>query len=437
MRKQSTLRRFARYVIPSVTGMLVTSLYVVVDGVFVGRGVGPHGLAAINLVWPFIAVYIAVAMMIGVGGAALCAHALGGDQPQEAQALFGQSLWLILGAGAVFTLAGFFLTPVLCRLLGADEAILPHCVDYLRWYMVFAIPNGLSMVYGAFARNDNDPALAFVAMIAGSVLNVALDYVAIFVLQGGMVGAAVATGLGQLASALMLGMHFTLRRGRLRLALPRPHRPTMGLLLRTGTPELLQNLCCPVSMLAYNYALMLSVGAQGVAAYGIIAYILTILTSLFTGVSQGIQPILSYSCGAGDTPSLRRFFRLGLGLNLGLSALLCLLLWVFKRQAIGVFTTDAALARVALEAFGLYLPSCLFGAVNVVCVTYFLSVRQIGFANLLSFARGVVLILLFILLLPPVLGTAGIWLTITAAEAGTLLLALWCFLRLQRGGVSP
>lgn len=435
MKHHSVGARFARYVIPSVTGMLVSSLYVVVDGIFVGRGVGPHGLAAINLIWPYIAVFIAAALMVGVGGAALCAHALGAGQPTEAQGYFAQSLWLILGISVVFSVVGFFLTPTLCRLLGADEAILPYCVDYLRWYMVFGVPYGLSMVFGTFCRNDNDPGLAFVAMIAGSVLNVFLDYLAIYLLHGGMMGAAVASGIGQLCSALMLSYHFWGKRGVLRLSLPRPCRAVMTLVLRTGTPELLQNLCCPVSMVAYNYALMAMVGADGVAAYGIVAYILTILTSLFAGVSQGIQPILSYSCGAGDRVGLRRFFRLGLGLNLGLSAVLCLLLRLLDDQVIGIFTTDATLAARAVDAFGLYLPSCLFGAVNVVCITYFLSVRQTGFANLLSFARGVVLMLLFILLLPPLLGEAGIWLTITAAEGVTLLLALVCFWRVKKMSV--
>ncbi|MEG2087156.1 MAG: MATE family efflux transporter [Angelakisella sp.] len=430
----STLRRFLHYLVPSVTGMLVSSLYVVVDGIFVGRGIGAYGIAAINLVWPFIAVFIAVTLMAAIGGAALVSHALGAGQRDRAQQWFGQSLWLLLGLGAVFTLAAVVFPQPLCLLMGASQEVLPSCVDYLRWYMAFAVPYGLSMGLAAFVRNDHNPNLAFVAMVAGALVNVSLDYLAIFVLHAGMAGAAVASGVGQLFSAVLLSLHFFRGRGTLRLALPRPVLAQLREIIKTGTPELMVNLCCPVSMLAYNYALMSAIGADGVAAYGIIAYIVTILTSLFTGVSQGIQPVLGYSCGAGDQAGLRRFFRLGLVTNFSLASLMFVALRVWGDEIIGIFTTDPAIASMTGAALGIYSLSFLFGSVNIVCITYFLSVRQLRLANLLSFARGVVLILLFITVLPLLFGEMGIWATITAAEAVTFCIAAVSLWRMKRAG---
>ncbi|MEG0753476.1 MAG: MATE family efflux transporter [Angelakisella sp.] len=430
--KQGIYRRFARYVLPSVTGMLVSSLYVVVDGIFVGRFIGADGIAAINLIWPFIAVFIAVTMMIGIGGAALMSHALGAGEQEKAKGIFHQSLWLLLAFSAVFSLCGMLLPQFFCRLMGADEAILPMCVDYLRWYMLFGVPYGLSMGLAAFVRNDNNPNLAFGAMVVGSLINVVLDYVAIVPLKGGMMGAAAASGMGQAICAVLLLFHFVGKKGVLNIRLPRPNIRSMKNILSTGSPELMVNLCCPVSMLAYNYTLMHTVGADGVAAYGIIAYILTIFTSLFTGVSQGIQPILCYSRGAGDEHALQRFFRMGITVNLSLAVAVFLALRVWDGLVISIFTTDPVITAMTMEAFGIYSLSFLFGSVNVVCITYFLSTGQTRLANLLSFSRGVVLVLLFIVVLPPVFGIMGIWGTMTAAECMTFLIAMVSFWILRR-----
>ncbi|MEG0541645.1 MAG: MATE family efflux transporter, partial [Angelakisella sp.] len=241
--KQGIYRRFARYVLPSVTGMLVSSLYVVVDGIFVGRFIGADGIAAINLIWPFIAVFIAVTMMIGIGGAALMSHALGAGEQEKAKGIFHQSLWLLLAFSTVFSLCGMLLPQFFCRLMGADEAILPMCVDYLRWYMLFGVPYGLSMGLAAFVRNDNNPNLAFGAMVIGSLINVVLDYVAIVPLKGGMMGAAAASGMGQAICAVLLLLHFVGKKGVLNIRLPRPNIRSMKNILSTGSPELMVNLC--------------------------------------------------------------------------------------------------------------------------------------------------------------------------------------------------
>ncbi len=415
-------REFLRYVIPSVTGMLVSSLYVVVDGIFVGRGIGSDGIAAINLIWPYVAIYIAVIMMISVGGAALSSHALGAGDPARANRAFSASMALLMGAALVFTTLGVTLTEPICRLLGADETILTYCVQYLRWYMAFGIPYGFSMGLGVFVRNDGDPNLAFCAMISGALINLVMDYVAIFPLQGGMPGAAIASGLGQVASTFLLLTHFFRGRGALRFSRRPPEPRMLREVLHTGLPELTVDLCTPVNMFTYNLMLMSFLGATGVAVYGIIAYILTILTSLFTGVSQGIQPLLSRSCGAGDQQGLRHFFRTGLGVNFFLAAAVYLAIFWWGRPIISIFTSDGELVEMAAQAIRIYGLSFLFGSVNIVCITFFLSIRQTRLATFLSFSRGVVLNLLYIFTLPFLLGVNGIWGTITAAEGTAFVL---------------
>lgn len=286
--KNQRARKVANYVIPTVLSQCAFFLFTIVDGVFVGNGVGTDALGAVNLAMPFIMVIGAAFMLTTIGGVTVAAIRLGrGDIPGANQA-FMHSLGCTAVIATVFSVIGIMFTRPLAALLGADGNYIDMVCDYLLWYSIFTLPAAISTTLQGFGRNDGAPVFVMASTIISTALNIFLDWLFVFPLQKGIAGAAIATGISQVAGLAIIVVHFVKKRGVLRIAPVKFDAALVGKILTRGLPEMLSQLTTPVTILCMNLTLIKYIGDDGVNAYSIIGYIISFAYAIFMGVSEGM-----------------------------------------------------------------------------------------------------------------------------------------------------
>ncbi|MCY6372089.1 MATE family efflux transporter [Clostridium ganghwense] len=422
---KSLWKEFMKYAVPSVIGMMVSALYIVVDGIFVGRGVGASALAAVNVAVPLTTLMIAVTMMITMGGASIMSIKFGENKYEEGNNIFLQSIFLIVVISAVLSIIGVLFPQQLARMLGASDELLKGTADYLRYYLLFGIGFSGSLALSTFVRNDGNPNLAMFSLIVGAVTNIALDYMFIFIFHWGIAGAAIASGLGQLSSVIILLTHFARKKGTLKLYMPKLKKHELIRILKTGTPEFIVQLSPAVTIFAFNQVVISRLGEIGMAGYSIIGYISTVLLALFIGVSQGVQPLLSYNYGKRDYEKVNKVFKMGVKTNFAASLVIYGIILIFGQKIISVFNGNEALIKLTYDAMIIYVLSFVIASINIVNVTYYQSTERSKIANIISTSRGMVFTIIFLIVLPHIIGNIGIWVSIILGEICTLLLILY------------
>lgn len=403
---------YRRFALPSVLGLAVFSLYSMVDGIFVGRLVGPQALAAVNLGAPFLNVLFFAAVMLAVGFGTLIANALGEGDRDRACRLFSQNiasagvLGLVLGG---LTLG--FLEP-LCRLLGAGEDTLADTCAYVGTIAPMAVFFVLEYNLEVLVKTDGFPRLALGAVIGASLMNLCLDWLFIGPLGMGVFGAALATGLSQTMAALVFLGHFLWSRKKtLGFRAFRMDWALFGRVLPIGLPDGSMELCAAGMTWLYNRLVQLCWGTAGVAAYTVLSYINLIFLNILTGTSQGMQPLVSYHAGARQEDACRKLR----GYALGAQALLALagfaLLELFAGGVAGLFFApeEAELRLFVAQALRKYSFAFLLMGFNLVTAGY-LTARQRPLPALaISLGRGFVLQALILLAAFALWGGDGLW----------------------------
>ena len=293
----SRMKKLMQYVVPTILGNCAYFLFTIIDGIFVGQGVGTDALGAVNLVWPFVMVLNAIIMLTVVGGVTVSAVRIGRGDIAGANQAFMHSLAGTLTAALVMTLIGTCLTSQIATLLGANETYHRLVCDYLFWYSLFAVPSGLMTFLNNYCRNDGSPVLVSVGSTIATVINIFLDWLFVFPLHKGLMGAAIATGISQTCGMLIVSSHFVLRRGQLRVSRFHFSGKLARKLLLRGTPEAIAQFAVPVATLCTNYVLLARLGDMAVNAYSIICYVASFSAAIFIGVSSGLQPLLGQSSG--------------------------------------------------------------------------------------------------------------------------------------------
>ncbi len=422
---KSLWKEFMRYAVPSVIGMMVSALYIVVDGIFVGRGVGAGALASVNVAVPVTTLMMAITMMMTMGGAAVMSIKFGENKYEEGNNIFLQSLVLIVIVTGVVSLIGVLFPVELAIMLGASDELLKGTAEYLRYYLIFGLGFSGSLSLSAFVRNDGNPNLAMISLIVGAGTNIALDYTFIFIFKFGIVGAAVASGLGQLSSVFLLLTHFLNKKGQLKLYIPKLKLNELKRIVRAGTPEFIVQVSLAISIFAFNLVIIERIGEVGVAGFSIIGYITTVLLALFIGVSQGAQPLLSYYSGKGDFEKVDKVFKMGLKTNFIASLVIYILILVFGEKIISIFNGDEALIKLTYDAIIIYGFSFVIASINIVSVTYYQATENSKIANLISICRGMVFTIGALVVLPLLIGDIGIWFSIILGELCTLILIIY------------
>ncbi|MDD2220885.1 MAG: MATE family efflux transporter [Clostridia bacterium] len=420
----SERKTFLHYIIPSIGATMVTALYVVVDGIFVGRGVGPQALAAINLSYPYITILFAASAMLAMGGAAITAINFGRGNSKAANRSFAVTFKLVIYFTILISAISVAFAEFFAELMGANAALLADTATYIRYYTLFSSFYCLAMLLAVFVRNDANPRLSLWGMLIGAIANVFFDWLFIFPLNMGLMGAAIASGLGQILSVFVLLSHFWRKRGLLRFNKTSLSFAITKDICKVGFPEFISQMSLAVTIFCYNLIVLKYYGEVGVSAFGVVCYLLEIVIAVFLGVSQGSQPLLSRRYGAKDVLGEKHYLKMAFTANLLLSVITYLLMLVFGRSIIFIFNPDPTLINLGYKFFCYYGFSFIFASVNIVFTTYFLATKRTGRSIIIAVLRSLFLNALLAFLFPLLLGKAAIWLGISATEIIVMLIAV-------------
>lgn len=304
-------RRLIRYVVPTMLGSVSFFLFTIVDGIFVGQGVGTNALGAVNLVMPFVMIVNALFMLTTIGGVTIVAIRLGRGDRNGANQAFMHALSGTVIISAVLCLLGVCLTGPICRLLGANGVFYDMATEYLFWYAVFILPSGLSTSLQGFCRNDGSPLLVSIATVLGTALNIFGDWWLIFPMRMGLAGAAIATGVSQTVTCLIVLTHFARRQGQLRIRRFVQDAQLVRKIATRGLPECIAQFATPVTTLWMNSVLIARIGDVAVNAYSIISYVASFSVAIFFGTAEGLQPLFGQCYGARQEKELKYFFHAG------------------------------------------------------------------------------------------------------------------------------
>ncbi|MER0508854.1 MATE family efflux transporter [Aeromonas veronii] len=427
-------RLFWRYVTPTVAAMLITGIYVTIDGIFVGHVLGQDGMAGLMLAYPICAVLYAVGALIGMGASSLVSFYLGQGHPAKARHIVGNALVMVLLASAQLSFIGIRYGEPMLAWMGAEGEIFTAGLSYLQayaWLGVFAV---LSMAFSSLLRNDGRPGFVTLIMVVGGLLNVLLDYLLMVVFPFGLAGVATATMLSQAVTGLACLWHFFTPRSQLRISWDtlRPDLRLMGETVRLGVSSFLMYLYLSVVLALHNKALLAVGTSLHVAAYGVISYTEAFFYLVFEGIAMGIQPIASFNAGAGHWRRVLRIRNLALGVTLGIALCAMLPLYLWPEAAVYLFAGDnATLLPVASLGIWLYFWGLPMEGLLLVGATYFQAINRARIASLLTGGK-LVLIGGFLWGFSTLWGVPGVWLALPTCSS-LLVLVMWRAMRRESG----
>lgn len=428
MKLQSDFRDFSRYTTLSVLGTLGVSCYILADTFFVSKGLGTNGLAALNLAIPVYNFIHGTGLMLGMGGATKFSVCKSQGKEREGDRVYSHTVYLGALFSLVFVLLGIGFSNQLALLLGADSSILQMTDTYLRWLLLFAPAFIMNDVFLCFVRNDESPQLSMIAMLIGSFANIILDYVFIFPMQMGMFGAIFATGLSPVISMTMMASHWLKKKNTFHFTKNEVSASIVKQVFSLGFPSLIAQISSGIVMITFNAIILKLEGNTGVAAYGVIANLSLVVVAIYTGIAQGVQPLMSNFYGKGDSKRIRTMLRYAMGTMLIVSCVLYVFLFVFAQPVASVFNSEnnQELQKMAVTGLKWYFTSVAFVGYNIILAIYFTSVEKALPAHILSVLRGLILIIPMAFALSAMWGMTGVWLAYPVTELLVAILG-WVF----------
>ena len=427
-----TYGRLLRFTLPSIIMMIFTSIYGVVDGIFVSNFAGKTPFAAMNLIMPYLMVFGTLGFMVGTGGTALVSMTLGMGDKKKANELFSMLTWFCIIGGVILTVISMLLLRPVAILLGAEGQMLEDCVTYGMIVQSALTAYVLQYAFQSFCVTAEKPNLSLGMMIVAGVCNIVLD--ALLVPKWGLVGAAVATAIAQIIGAIVPIVYFA-----------RPNNSLLRLckfkfdgkaLLRTctnGSSELMSNLSMSVVNMLYNLQLMNYAQEDGIAAYGVIMYVNFIFISVFIGFVIGTAPIIGYNHGADNRTELKNVFRKSLVILGGFAVLMTAAAELLAAPMSRIFVSyDQELLEMTTKGFMIYSLSFLLCGFSIFGSSMFTALNNGLVSAVISFLRTLVCQIAAVLILPIFFGLEGIWWSIVAAELAALLLTVCCFILFRK-----
>lgn len=412
--------------IPAIVGMLVQALYNVVDRIFVGNGVGPLGLAGLTVVFPVMLVQMAFSMLIGLGATALISIRLGEGRMKEAERIISNAFAMLIFISLGLTVIGILFMEPLIRLLGASEAILPYARDYLSIILYGSVFQSIAFGLNHMIRAQGNPKMAMATMLIGAITNTVLDPIFIFVFQWGVKGAAFATVLSQMVSAIWVISFFLRGKGELKLNLRTAYRiqwPVVLQIMSIGFAPFAMQLAASLQNLILNQSLGTYGGDTAISAMGIIFSINTLFLMPIFGINQGSQPIIGFNYGA---KQYRRVKKTLLYAIVGATAIVTLgflATRIIPYQLASLFGKhDEELMALCVRAMKIVMLFFPFIGLQIVGANYFQAVGKPNKAAFLSLSRQFVLLIPFILVLPRIWGLSGVFAAFPASDAGSTII---------------
>ena len=427
-------REFLKYSSLNVLGMIALSCYILADTFFVSKALGADGLAALNLAIPVYSFINGSGLMIGMGGGIKYSIAKSQGAAQRADQTFTNSAVLTAVIAACFFLTGLLASGPLALLLGADGTVYEMTRTYLQVILLFAPMFMTNNLLLCFIRNDGAPQLSMAAMITGSLSNVVLDYVFMFPLGMGIFGAVLATGLAPVISILVLSPYLLRRKNQFHLRKCRISGKLALGIFSSGLPSLITEVSSGIVMIVFNTIILGIAGNIGVAAYGVIANLSLVVMSIYTGISQGIQPLLSSGYGTGNRKKTQSVLRYALVSAVLISVVVYVCVFFGADPIAAVFNSEqnATLQSIAVTGLKIYFTACVFAGFNIILSVYFTSTENALPAHIISILRGFVVIIPMAFLLSAAAELTGVWAAFPATELIVSLIGAGLFFRIGK-----
>lgn len=423
---------FRKMLLPTLIGTLAMSAMTVIDGMIVGHGVGPEGVAAVNIIVPIYQIMSGIGLMIGAGCSVVASIHLSQRKFKVARLNITQAIIASMAIVTALVSVMFFMPETTARLLGASSTLMPHVLDYMIWLLPGFIFEMIGMIGLFVIRLDGSPRYAMWCNIIPAVLNALLDYIFVFPLGMGVKGAGVATAMCMALGGVMALVYMLMPSHELHLEMPKLSLKSLRLSLRNvayqcriGMSSLLGELSLAIVIFVGNIVFMRYLGDSGVSAFGISCYYTPFFFMVGNAIQQSAQPIISYNYGAKRWDSVARVRRLMYVTSLIIGVLVSLLFVFAPEPLVGLFVdVCSAAGQIAIEGFPYYAAGIIFFIFNIVTIGYYQSIERTRRAMLLVMLRGAVFIIPTFILMPELLGVVGIWLAMPLSELLTLLVAL-------------
>lgn len=428
-----TYGRLLRFTLPSIVMMIFTSIYGVVDGIFVSNFAGKTAFAAVNLIMPYLMASGVIGFMIGTGGTALISMTLGMGDKRKANELFSLLTYVSIAGGLILTVVTILFMRPAAILLGATGQMLEDCVLYGNITQIALTAYVLQFAFQSFCIAAEKPNLSLIMMVTAGVCNIVLDALLVAVFRWGLVGAAVATATAQIIGAIVPLVYFV-----------RPNDSLLQLgkccfdgkaLLRTcvnGSSELMSNLSMSLVSMLYNLQLIRYAGENGIAAYGVIMYVNFIFVAVFIGFTIGSAPIIGYNHGAENHRELKNMFRKCMVIVGCFAGIMAASAFLLARPLSKIFVGyDPELMEMTVRGFVIYSLSFLLCGFNIFGSSLFTALNNGLISAVISFVRTLICQIAAVLLLPLILGLDGIWWAIVVSEGVALVLTIFCFVKFK------
>ncbi len=436
MKSKELFKEFYQYVALNISGMLGLSCYILADTFFVSNGLGANGLTALNLAIPIYSFIHGSGLMLGMGGAIKYSIFRGQKKYQNANRTFTNVIYLTVILSISFMLMGAFLSENLTHLLRADNEVFSMTKTYLQIILLFAPFFMMNDVLICFVRNDCNPRLAMAAMLIGSLSNVILDYILIFPLQMGILGAVLATGLAPIISMCIMSKHWIGKQNNFHLLKTEPSRELTRNTILLGIPSFITEIASGIVMIVFNYIILRLRGNIGVAAYGIVANLSLVVTSIYTGIAQGIQPLTSRAYGYGKNEEIKRILKYAIATMLILSSCIYFTFLLIANPIVEIFNSErnAQLQQIAAAGLILYFIAIPFVGFNIILSVHFTSTEKALPAQIVSLSRGFFIVIPMTFFLSYILGMTGVWLSYPITEFTVFVIGMILYKRTCKKG---
>ncbi len=435
MKAETLLSEFFRYVILNICGMIGLSCYILADTFFISNGLGANGLTALNLAIPIYSFIHGSGLMFGMGGATKYSIYRGQKKYENADKSFSYTICIMSILAVIFVLTGIFFSEKLTKLLGADKEVFHMTKTYLQVILLFSPAFMANDTLICFVRNDGNPKLSMIAMLTGSFSNIILDYIFIFPLNMGIFGAVLATGSAPVISIIVLSKHWFTKQNQFHLVRVNPSFRLTETIISLGIPSFITEMASGIVMIVFNAIILNLQGNIGVAAYGVVANLALVVVSIYTGIAQGVQPILSRVYGYGERDSQKQILKYALKTMMVLSCGIYLLFLLSASPIVSVFNSEqnAQLQQIAVTGLKLYFTAIPFIGFNIIISAYFASTEKALPAQTISLLRGFLIIIPMAFFLSVLLEMTGVWLSYPITECFVTLTGIALYIKSERG----
>ncbi|MEE0779248.1 MAG: MATE family efflux transporter [Massilimicrobiota sp.] len=429
MKKLESLQEFFRYTSLNVLGMIGLSCYILADTFFVSKGLGTDGLTALNLAIPIYSFIHGSGLMIGMGGGTKYSILKSQEHHQDANKTFTHAVLLAICFAIGFVVIGLLFSGTIISLFVEQGNVFDMSKTYLQVILLFAPAFLMNNVFLCFVRNDGAPQLSMAAMLGGSFSNIVLDYIFIFPCQMGIFGAVFATGLAPIISMCILSPHFFKKKNQFHFIKSTISLKTITGIFSSGVPSLVTEVSSGIVMIVFNTIILNLEGNVGVAAYGVIANLSLVVMAIYTGIAQGIQPLMSRDYGLNHLDNIYRVLKYALLTMLIISAVIYTTVFFGASSITQIFNSEnnAMLQTIAAQGLKLYFIACPFAGFNIILSMYFTSVEHPLPAHIISLLRGFIIIIPMAFLLSTIAKMNGVWSAFPVTELIVDVVGLGCF----------